>query len=901
MPITIGNLLGSHEITGLLGKGGMGEVYRARDTKLKREVAIKILPDEFSRDPARVSRFQREAELLASLNHPNIGAIYDLQQANETRFLVLELVEGATLAERIQRGRIPIEEALQIAQQIAEAFEAAHEKGVVHRDLKPANVKITPDGKVKVLDFGLAKALEATPQQAASNSPTILTAATNGGMILGTAGYMSPEQARGHAADERSDIFSFGCVLYEMLTGRQTFQGETVTDLIASVVAREPDFTALSADLNPRMEDVIRRCVAKNRKDRWHAIADVRVEIQSIIADPHGLKLRTSGIARRPLWKRAISIAVTAILAAGIGAGAVWNFRPSQPGRVARFSFVLPEGQRLTSRGTSMIAISPDGASIVYVASDQLYLRAIGDLEARPIPGTAKFPYAPFFSPGGTWIGFYSRIDGKFEKVPITGGAAVTICDADNFPWSATWGPNDQILVTRPNGDIQRVSANGGKLETVVATKPGEFFHGPQLLPSGDALLFTVGSGVTRNSEWDQSQIVVQSLRSGERKVVIAGRDARYVPTGHLVYAVGTTVYAVRFDVKTLQPLGSPVPMVEGVAESSNRASGTSQFSFSNNGSMVYIPGEPGVALSTRTLVLADRAGVLKPLNIPPGQYSQPRFSPNGQQLVYDLDDGKDRYVAIYDLSGSTPPRRLTFGGHNERPIWTRDGQRIVFASDRDGVEALYWQRADNSAPAERLVKVEPGIVPQPEAWTPDAMTLIYNARVARRTGGLATFTLGTDQQPKALISSASNPSLSFDGKWLAYFSNESGGFNRGSVFVEPFPRNGGKNQITMNGGLSPVWSRDGKQLYYISQPDMQLMSVDIQRTEPSLMLGKTTPLPIKGIITGGPRDYDVTADGKTFVLVLPQSQAQTSKAPPDEINITLNWFEELKQRVPVN
>src|SRR5215471_18671151 len=371
MPLTIGSQLGSHEITALLGEGGMGEVYRARDTKLKREVAIKILPDEFSHDADRASRFQREAEVLACLNHPNIAAIYDLQEANGTRFLVLELVEGETLADRLRRGRMPVEEALSVALQIAEAFEAAHEKGIIHRDLKPANVKVTPEGKVKVLDFGLAKALEAAPRQTASNSPTILSAASNGGMILGTAGYMSLEQARGHVADERSDIFSFGCVLYEMLTGRQTFQGDTVTDLIASVVAREPDFAAFPESLNPRLTDLVRRCLAKNRKERWHAIADVRVEIQSIVADPYGVKLRAAtGVAERhPLWKRAMPFVVSAPLIV-ITALVVWVLRPAQPSlAIARFPLVLPPGQAWTNTPGHSVAISPNGTNIVYVAN----------------------------------------------------------------------------------------------------------------------------------------------------------------------------------------------------------------------------------------------------------------------------------------------------------------------------------------------------------------------------------------------------------------------------------------------------------------------------------------------------------------------------------------------------
>jgi serine/threonine protein kinase/Tol biopolymer transport system component len=902
MPIRIGTRLGCHEITGLLGKGGMGEVYRARDTKLKRDVAIKILPDEFSQDPSRVVRFQREAELLASLNHPNIAAIYDLQEADESRFLVLELVEGETLAERIERGRIPVEEALRIALQIAQAFEAAHEKGVVHRDLKPANVKITPDGKVKVLDFGLAKALETSPQQAASNSPTILTAATNGAVILGTAGYMSPEQARGHAADERSDIFSFGCVLYETLTGRQAFQGETVTDLIASVVAREPDFAALPVDLNPKTEEVIRRCLAKNRKDRWHAIADVRVEIESIIADPHGLKVRATRVERRPLWRRALPIAVAAILAALVGAAAVWNWRSSQSGRPARFSIVLPESQRFTTRGLQIVAISPDGANIVYVANEQLYLRSIGDLEAKPIQGTKKSAVAPFFSPDGNWIGFYARTDHKFEKVSVTGGAAVAICDADNFPWSASWEANDQIFIAHPTGDIQRVSAAGGEPKSVVTAKPAELLHGPQLLPDDDSLLFTVASTTIRFDRWDKAQIVVQSLKTGERKVLIeGGSDARYLPTGHIVYALGATLFAIRFDVKHLHIVGNPIPIVEGVMRSYDGASGAADFGVSNGGSLVYAPGElaPGRGREARTLALVDRAGIRKLLGLPVGNYNQPRISSDGKQLALDMDDGKDRFVAIYDLTGSSPLRRLTFGGHNERPIWTRDGKRVVFASDRDGDPALFWQPADNSGPAELLTKVEPVTVPQAEAWTPDSKVLLFSNRIGGRSGGIATFSLG-DPMPKVLAKEPwGNPGLSPDGRWLAYSSNESGGIS--NIYVEPYPRTKARHQISTNGGISPLWSPDGKQLYYVEPFRGQLMSVDIQASQPNLVPGKTTPLPIEGIVTGGPRGYDITPDGKSFVVLQLQSQAESTKAPPDQINVTLNWFEELKQRLPVN
>ena len=529
MPLQIGQQLGSYEITSLLGKGGMGEVYRAHDSKLKRDVAIKILPDEFSQDASRVSRFQREAEVLASLNHPNIAAIYDLQEANDTRFLVLELVEGETLADRTARGPIPIEEALDIAKSICEALEAAHEKGIVHRDLKPANVKITPEGKVKVLDFGLAKALESGRAQVASNSPTILSAAaTNAGVILGTAGYMSPEQARGHQADQRSDIFSLGCVLYEMLTGRQTFQGETVTDIIAAIVAREPDFRSLPSSLHPKAEELIRRCLAKNRKERWHAIADVRFELEFIMADPHGSKIQSTRDRQLPLWRRAVLFVSLAVLVAAIAVAAtlaVVNRRSMAPEGVTRFPFVLPEGQRFSTTARNMIAISPDGRNIVYVANQQLYLRSMGEMEAKPIPGTLQNAGSPFFSPDGQWIGFFSRSDGRLKKIALTGGAAVTLCELNGVPFGPVWNFDGYIYLGQPKR-IARVAADGGTVETVIAFRNGEVGHRPQLLNGGDALLFTVTNAIGGPGRWDTAQIVVQSLKTGERKVVVpSGSD----------------------------------------------------------------------------------------------------------------------------------------------------------------------------------------------------------------------------------------------------------------------------------------------------------------------------------------------------------------------------------------
>src|SRR5215813_12399443 len=526
MGLTIGTQLGSHETIALLGKGGMGEVYRARDLKLKREVAIKILPDEFSRDMDRINRFQREAEVLASLNHPKIGAIYGLEETEGARFLVLEFVDGETLAERIIRGPIPLEEALDIAKQICDALEAAHERGIIHRDLKPANIKITPESKVKVLDFGLAKAMSGTATATTlSNSPTLVSGSM-GGMIVGTAAYMSPEQARGREADQRSDVFAFGCVLYEMLTGRQAFQGEDVSDVLAAVLRTEPDLNLLPPNLNPRLLELLRRCLAKNRKDRWYAVGDLRVEIETILTESHGLKAAHLPSARMPRWWLAAVISVTAVLAAFATAGIVWHLRPNSPASITRFSFVPPEGQVVTRGGRPVIAISPAGENIVYQANRQLYLRSMAALDARPMEGTNLDAADPFFSPDGKWLGFYAVAERKLKKIAITGGAAVTVSEVD-FPFSASWTAEGQILLADPRKGILRVSANGGKPETLIAAKAGEVMLSPQLLPDRDHVLFTVSSqtvtGGVSTLYSDKAQIVAQSLKSGERKTLLEG------------------------------------------------------------------------------------------------------------------------------------------------------------------------------------------------------------------------------------------------------------------------------------------------------------------------------------------------------------------------------------------
>ena len=898
MAITIGTRLGSYELTALLGKGGMGEVYRARDAKLKRDVAIKILPDEFSKDDDRVSRFQREAEVLASLNHPNIAAIYDLQEANDTRFLILELVEGETLAERIQRGPIPVEEALRIAHSICEALEAAHERGIIHRDLKPGNVKITPDGKVKVLDFGLAKALDSVPGVGSlSNSPTLTIAGTQAGVILGTAAYMSPEQAKGFNTDQRSDIFSFGAVLYEMLTGRQAFQGDNVSEILASILAREPDYALMPPKLNPQTERLLRRCLEKNPKRRWYAVGDVRAEVETALADPRGLFVgdELPKISPKPVWKRIIPVLLAVILAVLITSAVMWYSTPSPKLIITRFPITLGEGQLFTLNARRYVAISPDGTQIVYVANQRLYHRWMWEVEAKPIPGAENPGGAPVtdpaFSPDGHWLVFFSAADQALKRIAITGGTAVMLCPADP-PFGMTWTP-DGILFGQGSKGIMRVSPNGGRPESLVTVNTDEVAHGPQLLPGGAAILFTLARGSTPD-QWDRAQLVIQSLKSHTRNVVFeGGSDGRYLPTGHIVYAYGGTLFAVPFDLRQLKITGQQVSVIEGVRRSTG-TTGTAQYSFSDNGSLVYVPG-PATSGVQLALTFVDRKGSIEPLKLPQAPYATPRISPDGKSLAFGIDDGKEAAIWVYELSGATSMRRLTVGGANRYPAWTPDGKRIAFQSDREGDLGIFWQLADGSGKADRLTKAEQGIAHIPDSWSKDGQRLSFTAFKA---GAAVVHTLSLQDRKDSIFAEGPSPQhavFSPDGKWLAYHSFETA---RTDVWVQPFPSSSGPQQVSKDGAFLPFWSWDGKELFFNSRAG-GLVAVDV-RTQPGFTFGLPVPIPVRFFTPAPtlPRNIDVTPDGKRFVAVVAPDQSGTLAA--QQLQVVLNWFSELQQKVPV-
>jgi serine/threonine protein kinase len=897
----IGKTLGHYQITGQIGKGGMGEVFQAKDKVLGRDAAIKVLPEEFARDADRVSRFQREAKLLASLNHPNIAAIYGMEQFEGTNFLVLELVEGQTLADRIKAGPIPVDESLKLALQIAEALEGAHEKGVIHRDLKPSNIKVTPDGKVKVLDFGLAKAFSGEHEEVnLSHSPTLSDAATMQGVILGTAAYMSPEQAKGKNADKRADIWAFGVVLFEMLTGRGAFQGDDVSEIIASVIKGDVQLDRLPANLHPRVREAITRCLQKDPKRRYSSINDARYEIEQALADPSGVLAPpvTGAEPRRKLrmifpWVAA-AIALTAIIA-GV---AVWKLNPSKPQPVSRFYYELPKDQQLRNAGGLNLAVSPDGRQFVYIADKGLYLRSLSELEARLIPGTNDDPRAPFFSPDGQWLGYWSAADNQLKKISIRGGASVSLCDAAAVN-AASWGIDNMIIYTQYGRGIMRISATGGTPELMVDEQK-ESIGLSQILPDGKTVLFAL---ITRRP-W---QVVMQSLKSGKRTVLFAGARPQYFSTGHIVFLSGNnSLSAIPFDLGKLEVTGAPVPVVEGVWQ--QQQASAPQYAISDSGTLVYMPGTTvAAALPKQTFVWVDRNGKEEPLAAPPNSYDSPRISPDGTKVA--LQFGRAN-IGIWDMVRKTMTR-LTFDAYfNDLPLWTPDGKRIAFLSQQEREYKVYWKASNGTGTEDLLGSVPSLAMFFPSTWSGDGKNLVLtmlNQQAVRDTQpfDIGIISMEGDHKWRPLLQAKYNeaqPQISPDGRWMAYTSNESGQYE---VYVRPFPDvEKGKWQVSTSGGDSPLWSRDCRELLYRSGDAVMAVSV---KTEPDFSL-ETPKILFQGTYVSSDISssydlvtWDISLDGKRFLMMKPMKS--TEKAPeaevPRRINIVLNWFEELKQRVP--
>jgi serine/threonine protein kinase/WD40 repeat protein len=899
-----GARLGVYEIVSVLGAGGMGEVYRARDTKLGREVAIKVILDVFAADPDRIARFEREAKVLASLNHPHIAALYGMEESSGQHFLVMELVEGQTLAERLLGGPMSVEETLPIALQIADALEGAHEKGIVHRDLKPANVKVTPDDRVKVLDFGLAKAIENEKAAGSvANSPTLSMMASQAGVILGTAAYMSPEQAKGLPADHRSDVFSFGAVLFEMLTGRQPFQGDTAPEVLASVLVREPDISRLPSDLNPRVTELVRRCLEKQPKRRWQAVGDVRAELEAIAAAP-----RTSAVAAAPVlpprsfWRRAMPAVIAAAVVGSLAAAAAWTLKPSTPPAVARFSIRLPADQRFTVIGRRSVAISPDGLLVAYVADRRIYLRPIRDMQGSPLPGaeSAEGVSSPVFSPDSRSLAFFSIGDSTLKRVPVSGGAPVTLCFAIN-PYGVTWSP-DGILFGQGTGDLRtvmRVPASGGTAQVLITLQPNELPDGPRMLPGGDSVLFTLATTSRATVErWDKAQVVVQSVKSGARKLLVnGGSDARYLPTGHIAYAIGGSIYAVAFDLRTLTVTGEPFPILEGVRRALAGVTGMADFSVSDTGTLAYVPG-PAMTGGGVAFTRVDWQGVGTPLKLSPGPYASPRAAPDGTRVAMESTDGRETFIGVYELAGTTALRRVTFGGNSQFPVWSPDGKRVAFQSGRDGDLAVFSQAADGTGAPERLTKPGAGESHVPHSWQGDVLLfdVVKGNDVRLWQLSLKDKTLA----PYGDVRSSSETGAVFrpDGRWVAYSATEAGGVT--SIYVQPFPATGAKHVLVRSQRASPhhpIWSPDGSALAYVPGPGMfERVSVS---TQPTFGFGnpESVPRSFQGGPPGTRRMYDMMPDGRILGAVTPgQMGGENTMA---EILVVLNWFEELKARLP--
>jgi serine/threonine-protein kinase len=853
-------IIAHYRITSKLGEGGMGEVWRATDTKLYRDVAIKILPEAFAQDADRMARFEREAKVLASLNHPNIAAIYGVEE----RALVMELVEGETLA-----GPLPLDTALDYARQIAEALEAAHEKGIIHRDLKPANIKVTPQGVVKVLDFGLAAVTQ--PSQ---SEVTLTISPTQTGMILGTAAYMSPEQARGKAVDKQADIWAFGVVLYEMLTGEQLFQGETISDTLAAVLTKEPDWNRVPM----KVRRLLQSCLQKDPKQRLQAIGDWRLPLEE-------MPERAGAAKSRLPW--AVTAGALAIALAAVS-WALWNtirrIEPTlQP--LVRLDVDLGNDVSLGSVYGTDVILSPDGSRIVFVSQSRLFTRRLDQPNAVELPGTAG-ANGPFFSPDGRWIGFFTTTE--LKKVSVQGGAAITLCELPSGK-GGSWMEDGSIITARVGSGLLRISSAGGALTPLTELAPGEAHHRwAQVLPGGKAVLFTA---FARTGGLDAASIEVMSMADHRRKTLRGGTFGRYLPSGHLVYVNRGTLFALPFDVDRLELRGAPAPVLDAVGYSTMY--GSAQLDFSPNGMVAYRSSGEGDGLATMQWL--DSAGQTHPLLTKSADYSNVELSPDGDRLAFTSKGD----VWVYEWRRESMTRLTSDGGHT-RLVWSPDGRYIVFNASG----GMYWTRADGGAKPEWLL-TEGKDLYFPGSFT-SGKRLVF---VKTESGRYSIWTVALESvvtglragKPEVFLQTPFlNPSASFspDGRWIAYQSNESG---VDQVYVRAFPDTGGKVAISIGGGMYPRWSPNRHELFFRT-PDQHIMVVgytvkgdSFQPDKPRLWSEKR----LANIGAVGSRSYSVAPDGKRIAALMPAETAEAQKAE-NHVIFLLNFFDYLRQRVPV-
>jgi serine/threonine protein kinase len=883
-----GSQIGRFRIEQELGRGGMGVVYLAQDTNLDRPVAIKSLPPQIAENTELLSRLRREAKILASLNHPNIATIHEELQQEGVGYLVLEYIAGDTLADRMSRGALILEEALSIGLQVAEALSAAHSQSVIHRDLKPSNIKITPDNNVKVLDFGIAKAV--TPEK-----PDEESSLTKTGKIIGTPAYMSPEQVRAEPVDYRSDIWSFGCVLYVMLTGKVPFKDKTSSDMVANILKDEPDWQALPETTPANIRVLLRRCLEKDRQRRLQHIGDAALEIRETlhlpaVAPPVGTPVRDASRSMR--WGLLYGLAgvlIGAVVAAVIFSSYLRPASPEKPPTLTRRMVItLPENQTLAlSRSTPLgiaqpaLALSPDGSRLVYVANlddtTQLFLRMMNELQARPIPGT-EGAFAPFLSPDGQSVGFFTR--DKLKTVSLLGGEPVTICDARN-PMGGTWGPEGTIYFAEDEGSsLSRVSAAGGTAQAVLATAepPEQESHGyayPQVLPGGKELLVS-----------SRTCPAVFSPRTGEKTALVnGGQHARYVPTGHILYARAGAIEAAAFSLTTLQVTGPSMPVLGGVMLDSRL--GTTQFTCSTEGTLVYIPGGD-TAKSIPAWV--GRDGKIEPLPLRPQVYGTFRISPNDRYLAMQVVEPESN-IYIYDMLRGTETK-LTVQGNSDHPIWTPDGRWITFSYDDEeqGRTGLYRQLADGSAKAELLHADEDFL--HPYSWSRDGRLLAFAKWHPETLADIWVLPVEDPAAASLFVGTEATewaPAFSPDARWLAYTSDKDGKYQ---VYVQPYPAGDKIWQISTDFGEEPIWSPKGDELYYRNGDKWMVVSIS---TEPEFSAGKPQIL-FEGPYLNVPGlSYDVSPDGQRFLVLVPAHDDSAVK----ELHVVLNWFDELQRLAP--
>ena len=895
-PIMIGETLSNFRITAKLGEGGMGEVYRAQDTKLGREVAIKVLPPALAGDPERMTRFEREARILAALDHPGIASIYGLEEADGRQLLVMQLVEGDTLDERMSRGALSLAESLSIAVPIAEALEAAHEKGIIHRDLKPANIKVDPDGKVKLLDFGLARALDSGPQGKAQDpmhSPTLTSAGTAVGMILGTAAYMSPEQAAAQPVDRRCDIWSFGVVLFEMLSGKRLFQGETVSHTLADVLRANLDWSLLPDDLPRPVRRLLERCLDRDPKRRLRDIGEARVVLRDVLDHPEpfaadtttmavgaaAVGVSTGTIATKPGPRRFVpwTIAAVALVLAAVGFLPRLFDEEPPPRSPRRFTIKSPHGGNFRVGDNNAIALSPDGMLLVSRGfsgnEDLLYQRPLGELEARPINGTNNSTL-PFFSPDGKWLGFVSTRG--LWKVNLLGGAPVKIGDFRTLAAGATWSDDGNVYYSTA-GSILKVSASGGETETVA--EPDEAageraLRRPNALPGGKGLIFDA-----RKGERGTHELQVLDLESGSRKSLgLQGSNPIYVKTGHLIYQQQEAVFAVPFDIDTLELRGEPVPVPEKIRTELY----SMHVSVSNDGTLAYLPAREEVP----KLVTVDREGVSRPLvttALPFKGISDPRFSPDGKRLVVSANG-----IWIVDVENGIPTLVSEDGFY---PVWSPDGESLVFGVTQSQSFDLYRRPTDLSEPQTLLLDWDHNL--RSAAWAPDG-TLIFREEIQGKGMDLKMLSMSDFDDPddaaRPLLQGPDDeiaPAISPDGRWVAYVSAQSG---RDEVYVTSFPQPSGIVQVSLSGGGSPSWAPDGGELFYVEGDRMVAVKV---ATRPSFrVLDREVLFSGEYYQYRWQRQYDIHPDGEQFVMI---------ESPPGgaDVEIVLDWFTELTELAP--